>query len=172
MEIHLNAYAAVIILVVFIIAMITIIVFRLELKKLRNIYSLRMKKVPLNDQDKVEPYVMAADVYAVPPHSGRGGWTWYTGSAGWMYKAGLESILGFQKHGNTLLLDPCIPQKWPEYTISYKYFDSIYNIKVKNPEGVNKGVKTIVEGSETREGNILELVNDGKVHDIEVLMGK
>ncbi|MGB9341961.1 hypothetical protein [Trichococcus sp.] len=69
MEIHLNAYAAVIILVVFIIAMITIIVFRLELKKLRNIYSLRMKKVPLNDQDKVEPYVMAADVYAVPPSS-------------------------------------------------------------------------------------------------------
>ncbi|CZQ86184.1 glycosyl hydrolase 94 [Trichococcus palustris] len=121
---------------------------------------------------KVEPYVMAADVYAVPPHSGQGGWTWYTGSAGWMYKAGLEYILGFQKHGATLLLDPCIPQKWPEYTIRYKYFDSIYNIKVKNPEGVNKGVKTIGEGRETREGNVLELVNDGKVHDIEVLMGK
>jgi cellobiose phosphorylase len=115
---------------------------------------------------------MAADVYSVPPHSGRGGWTWYTGSAGWMYKAGLESILGFQKHGNTLLIDPCIPQKWPEYTIRYKYFESIYNITVKNPEGVNKGVKTIAEGSETREGNILGLVNDGKVHDIEVLMGK
>ena len=121
---------------------------------------------------KVEPYVMAADVYAVPPHSGRGGWTWYTGSAGWMYKAGLESILGFQKHGNTLLIDPCIPQKWPEYTIRYKYFDSIYNITVKNPEGLNKGVKTIGEGSEIREGNLLELVNDGKMHDIEVLMGK
>ena len=121
---------------------------------------------------KVEPYVMAADVYAVPPHSGRGGWTWYTGSGGWMYKAGLESILGFQKLGNKLLIDPCIPQKWPEYTIRYKYFESIYNITVKNPEGVNKGVKTIAEGSEKREGNILELVNDGKVHDIEVLMGK
>jgi cellobiose phosphorylase len=121
---------------------------------------------------KVEPYVMAADVYAVPPHSGRGGWTWYTGSGGWMYKAGLESILGFQKLGNKLLIDPCIPQKWPEYTIRYKYFESIYNITVKNPEGVNKGVKTIAEGSQTREGNILELVNDGKVHDIEVLMGK
>jgi cellobiose phosphorylase len=89
-----------------------------------------------------------------------------------MYKAGLESILGFQKLGNKLVIDPCIPRKWPEYTIRYKYFESIYNITVKNPEGVNKGVKTIAEGRETREGNILVLVNDGKVHDIEVLMGK
>lgn len=60
--------------------------------------------------------------------------TWYTGSAGWMYKAGLEYILGFQKNGDTATLDPCITKKWPEYTIRYKYIDAIYNIKVKNLE--------------------------------------
>lgn len=121
---------------------------------------------------KGEPYVMAGDVYAVPPHSGRAGWSWYTGSAGWMYKAGLESILGFKKSENRLIIDPCIPQKWSEYTIRYKYLDSIYNIKVKNPEGVNTGVKAIIEGNETRDANYVLLVNDGEMHDIEVLMGK
>ena len=64
---------------------------------------------------KVEPYVMAADVYAEPPHVGRGGWTWYTGSAGWMYQAGVEWILGFRLRGTTLVLDPCIPRAWPGY---------------------------------------------------------
>jgi len=120
---------------------------------------------------KVEPYVMAADVYASHPHTGRGGWSWYTGSAGWMYRAGLEYILGFQKNGDTIIMDPCIPKKWNEYTIKYKFLDSMYNIKVKNPEGLNKGVKKISIDGKISEGNRINLVNDGQTHDVEVFMG-
>ena len=72
---------------------------------------------------KVEPYVAAGDVYAVPPHTGRGGWTWYTGSAGWMYRAGLESILGFQLSGDRLRIDPCVPRGWREFEITYSMAD-------------------------------------------------
>ena len=68
---------------------------------------------------KVEPYVIAADVYAEPPHVGRGGWTWYTGAAGWMYRAAIESILGFRLRGATLHLDPCIPRAWPSYEVTF-----------------------------------------------------
>jgi cellobiose phosphorylase len=120
---------------------------------------------------KVEPYVMVADVYAGYPHTGRGGWSWYTGSAGWMYRAGLEYILGFQKNGDTIIMDPCIPRKWSEYTIKYKYLATSYDIKVKNPEGLNKGVKRISIDGNMSEGNRINLVNDGKLHDVEVFMG-
>jgi len=65
---------------------------------------------------KVEPYVVAADVYSVPPHIGRGGWTWYTGSAGWMYRAGIEGILGVRRQGDVLVVDPCLPADWPEFS--------------------------------------------------------
>lgn len=77
------------------------------------------------------------------PHTGRGGWTWYTGAAGWMYRAGLEYLLGFQKNGATVIIDPCIPAKWKAYTITYHYQETDYAIHVKNPDGLNKGVKTI-----------------------------
>ena len=73
---------------------------------------------------KVEPYVIAADIYSVAPHVGRGGWTWYTGSAGWMYRAGLESILGFQLQGSRLKIAPCIPANWPGFEIVFKYRSS------------------------------------------------
>src|ERR687897_946940 len=89
---------------------------------------------------KVEPYVVAADVYAVWPHSGRGGWTWYTGSAGWMYRAGLEFILGFQLRGERLRIEPCIPRSWREYEINYRFGSSRYQIKVENPHGLSRGV--------------------------------
>jgi cyclic beta-1,2-glucan synthetase len=121
---------------------------------------------------KVEPYVMAADVYTVHPHKGRGGWTWYTGSAGWMYKAGLEYILGFQKNGDNIIMNPCIPKKWTEYSINYKYLDTSYEIKVMNPESVNTGVKNIIINGESITGNNIELINDGKEHKIEVFMGR
>ena len=93
---------------------------------------------------KVEPYVVSADVYAVAPHVGRGGWTWYTGSAAWIYKAGLEYILGLRRKGKNLIINPCIPKKWNEFSVSYKYMNTIYKIKVSNPKGVNCGVKSIV----------------------------
>jgi len=120
---------------------------------------------------KLEPYVMAADVYAAYPHTGRGGWSWYTGSAGWMYRAGLEYILGFQKNGDTIIMDPCIPQKWKEYAIQYKFIDTMYDIRVENPQGLNKGVKRISLDGELSEGNRIPLVNDGKSHEVLVLMG-
>src|SRR5437667_1871548 len=82
---------------------------------------------------RVEPYVVAADVYAEPPHVGRGGWTWYTGSAAWMYRAGLESILGFHVRGTRLVLDPCIPRAWPGFTIEFRYHAARYTIVVENP---------------------------------------
>ena len=86
---------------------------------------------------KVEPYVVAADVYAVAPHVGRGGWTWYTGSAGWMQRAGIESILGLRVLGQSLRIDPCIPKAWPGFEILFRYRSARYDIRVENPRGVS-----------------------------------
>jgi len=120
---------------------------------------------------KVEPYVMAADVYVNHLHIGRGGWTWYTGSASWMYKAGLENILGFSKNGDKLVIDPCIPKKWTEYSIKYNYLQTTYNIKVRNPESLSKGVSNILIDGEILDENVINLLNDKITHHIEVLMG-
>ncbi|MDP2891690.1 MAG: glucoamylase family protein [Bacillota bacterium] len=120
---------------------------------------------------KLEPYVIAADVYAAHPNSGRGGWSWYTGSASWLYKTGLEDMLGFQKNGNTITIDPCIPRKWAEYAIQYRYINTLYKIRVHNPEGLNKGAVRISVDGNAIEGNAICLVDDGATHDVEVLMG-
>lgn len=93
---------------------------------------------------KVEPYVVAADIYSHPAHLGRGGWTWYTGAAGWMYRAGLESLLGLRRHGNALLLDPCIPRHWPGFKLFYRFGAARYEIEVENPDGVCRGVAEAV----------------------------
>ncbi|MEP6636067.1 MAG: glucoamylase family protein [Acidobacteriota bacterium] len=92
---------------------------------------------------KVEPYVAVGDVYAVPPHTGRGGWTWYTGSASWMYRAGLESILGFKLRGDHLQIDPCIPRWWREFEVTYRRGKTTYRIKVENPLAIHRGVATL-----------------------------
>ena len=89
---------------------------------------------------KVEPYVLAADIYAEPPHPGRGGWTWYTGSAGWMQRAGLVSILGLRKRGNQLRLDPCIPKDWPGFDLTIRHGAGLYRIGVENPDQVSQGI--------------------------------
>ena len=86
---------------------------------------------------KVEPYVIAADVYAKPPHVGRGGWTWYTGSGGWMQRAGVESILGARVRGEFLDLDPCIAKAWPRFEMTLRYRSARYEIVVENPDGVS-----------------------------------
>jgi cyclic beta-1,2-glucan synthetase len=123
---------------------------------------------------KVEPYVVAADVYAVPPHVGRGGWTWYTGSAGWMYRAGLEGILGFRVQGAHLLLSPCIPEKWPRFEIVFRYGSARYEILIENPLGVSRGIglaefngETLPSGSQTR----IPLVDDGNTHSLRLVLG-
>src|SRR5687767_15216801 len=81
---------------------------------------------------KVEPYVVAADVYAVAPHVGRGGWTWYTGSAGWMYRLIVESLLGLHREGDRLRLAPCLPAAWPGVALRYRYGDTVYRIDVRH----------------------------------------
>jgi cyclic beta-1,2-glucan synthetase len=121
---------------------------------------------------KVEPYVMAADVYAEPPHVGRGGWTWYTGSAGWMYQAGVEWILGFRLRGATLLIDPCIPRAWPGFEIDFRYHSATYEIVVENPTGVSRGVaSTELDGETLARGGAIPLAGDGATHRVRVILG-
>jgi cyclic beta-1,2-glucan synthetase len=122
---------------------------------------------------KGEPYVAAADVYAEYPHVGRGGWTWYTGSAGWMYRAGLESLLGFRLRGAVLHLDPCIPRAWPRFEIAFRYHASRYEITVENPRGVTRGISTIeVDGIPlTSPGAGIPLIGDGATRGVRVVLG-
>jgi cyclic beta-1,2-glucan synthetase len=121
---------------------------------------------------KVEPYVMAADVYAEPPHVGRGGWTWYTASAGWMYQAGLGWMLGFRLRGATLLIDPCIPRAWPRYEIDFRYHSARYLVVVENPQGVSRGVAaTELDGQPLTPGAAIPLADDGATHRVRVVLG-
>jgi cyclic beta-1,2-glucan synthetase len=120
---------------------------------------------------KVEPYVAAGDVYAGAPHVGRGGWTWYTGSAGWMYRAGLESILGFRFLAGRLVLDPCIPRAWPGFRIRFRYHRSHYEIQVENPKGVMHGVSLLELDGAPVTGAAIELVDDGATHRVRVVLG-
>ncbi|HEV8112325.1 MAG TPA: glucoamylase family protein [Planctomycetota bacterium] len=121
---------------------------------------------------RVEPYVMAGDVYSVSPHLGRGGWTWYTGSAGWMYRAGIEWILGFRLRGTELFLDPCIPRAWPGFQITFRYHSAVYAVVVENPRGVMRGVKSIeVDGVRLAAGvRAIPLTADGRRHEVRVLL--
>ncbi|MHB8750294.1 MAG: GH36-type glycosyl hydrolase domain-containing protein [Aggregatilineales bacterium] len=119
----------------------------------------------------VEPYVIVADVYSVSPHVGQGGWTWYTGSASWMYRLGIEAILGLQRKGDTLQLDPCIPANWPGYDVTYRDGETLYTIHVQNPHGVQRGVlQTTVDGQVIPDGQI-PLVKDGQKHEVHLQLG-
>ena len=122
---------------------------------------------------KVEPYVVAADVYSVAPHVGRGGWTWYTGAAGWLYRAGMEAILGFNLQGDYLFMNPCIPTTWPRFEISFKYRSARYDITVENPAAVSRGVlHTVVDGVRLPEGlSRILLLNDGTTHEVRMTLG-
>ena len=122
---------------------------------------------------KVEPYVVCADVYATVPHVGRGGWSWYTGSAAWMYRAGLEWILGFRLRGATLLLDPCVPRAWRAFDIVFRYHSARYDIRVENPRGVTRGVTRVELDGAALPANLsrIPLSNDGAVHRVHVILG-
>jgi len=122
---------------------------------------------------KVEPYVACADVYSTAPHVGRGGWTWYTGSAGWMYRAGLESILGFTVQGNILRLDPCIPKTWRNFEIVFRHRSSRFDISVENPNGVCRGISRLELDERTLPSGStgITLVDDGETHRLRVLLG-
>jgi cyclic beta-1,2-glucan synthetase len=120
-----------------------------------------------------EPYVIAADVYSEPPHVGRCGWTWYTGSAGWMYRAAVEWILGLRVSRELLRVDPCIPRAWPRFEATLRYHSTRYQITVENPRGVSRGVVELrldgrgLPGGETA----IALKDDGAIHRVDVLLG-
>jgi cyclic beta-1,2-glucan synthetase len=121
---------------------------------------------------RVEPYVVAADVYSEPPHVGRGGWTWYTGSAAWMYRAGLEWLLGCRVRGATLYLDPCIPKHWPAFQVSLRFGATRYEVAVENPDGVSRGLASLQLDGEALppgEGRI-PLVDDGRIHQVRAVL--
>ena len=121
---------------------------------------------------RVEPYVVAADVYGAAPHTGRGGWTWYTGSSGWLYRLGLEGLLGLRKVGQTLLIEPSIPPDWEGYEVVYRYGRATYHIHVKNPAGIQQGVAAEVWLDDERlAGPEIPLQDDGQSHQVTVLLG-
>ncbi|MBK6588575.1 MAG: phosphorylase [Acidobacteria bacterium] len=120
---------------------------------------------------KVEPYVVAGDVYNELNHIGRGGWTWYTGAASWMYRAALESILGFHLQGDVLTIEPCIPRSWRSFEINYRREKTLFKIKVENPSGICSGVAVVrLDGTILPSGDI-PLIQDGQTHEISVVMG-
>jgi cyclic beta-1,2-glucan synthetase len=118
-----------------------------------------------------EPYVIAADVYSVPPHVGRGGWTWYTGSAGWMYRVGIEGILGITLRRNALHINPCIPREWPGFEAVFRRNTTSYRIVVENPNGVNSGVERLELDGADQTGRDVALLDDGATHVVKVVLG-
>lgn len=119
---------------------------------------------------KVEPYVIAADIYGAKNLSGRGGWTWYTGSSSWFYIAGIEYILGLKINNGELQIKPCIPKEWKEYSIRYKFGNSIYNIKIQNPNNKNVGVDKFIFNNKEINDKKIKLINDGSINNIEIIM--
>jgi cyclic beta-1,2-glucan synthetase len=120
---------------------------------------------------KAEPYVVAGDVYVQPLNAGRGGWTWYTGSSGWMYRAGLEHILGLRRHGSTFEMDPCIPSSWNEYSIVWRVGTARYEISVSNPEHRCRGIAEAELDGKAVDPRAIPLVDDGATHHVRMVLG-
>ncbi|HEX6670449.1 MAG TPA: protein ndvB, partial [Gemmatimonadales bacterium] len=117
---------------------------------------------------RTEPYVVAADVYSAEGHVGRGGWTWYTGSASWMYRVGLEAILGFTKEGNRLRIDPRVPDAWPEFRLDYRYGGAMYEVVVERPAVARAGAQQVMLDGRALEGEWIDLVDDGGRHSVVI----
>jgi cellobiose phosphorylase len=119
---------------------------------------------------KVEPYVVAADVYALSPHIGRGGWTWYTGSAAWMYRLIVESLLGLTLEGGLLRITPCLPADWKAFTVHYRYRETVYHIAVRQTAGAAGEGRVSVDGLE-QASLAVPLVDDHAEHRVDVQVG-
>jgi cellobiose phosphorylase len=117
---------------------------------------------------KVEPYGMAADVYARAPHAGRGGWTWYTGAAGWMYRLAVESLLGLRREGARLRLVPCLPADWQGFKLRYRYFDTVYRIAVLRARGDAGGKSGVTVDGVEQQDPVIPLFDDRREHSVEV----
>ncbi len=121
---------------------------------------------------KVEPYVVAGDVYTNPSHAGRGGWTWYTGSAAWMYRAGLEAILGVRRRGDTFALEPCIPATWPRFSVILRLGATRYEITVENPERKSRGVVHVELDGLQIDSAAIPFTDDGGSHLVRAVIGQ
>ncbi|HVR87880.1 MAG TPA: carbohydrate-binding protein, partial [Planctomycetota bacterium] len=132
----------------------------------------RTRSGPEVERYKVEPYAVAADIYAHPAHRGRGGWTWYTGSAGWMYRAIVETVLGLRRQGNTFKVHPSIPASWPGYFIRWRLGETVYEITVDNPQGRNRGVGRVELDGNPVDPEAIPLSIDGKTHVVRVILGQ
>jgi cellobiose phosphorylase len=119
---------------------------------------------------KVEPYVVAGDVYGHAPHAGRGGWTWYTGSASWLYRTILEAILGLYRRGDRLIIDPRIPPDWPGFEIVYRFRSATFRIAVQNPQGVESGEAAVWVDDQPQHEAVITLVDDGRTHEVRVVL--
>ena len=120
---------------------------------------------------RLEPYVLAGDVYSHPAHRGRGGWSWYTGSAGWMYRAGVESILGLRRAGATFAMNPCIPSSWPGYRMTWRFGDTQFHISVSNPDQRCRGVGVATLDGAPVDPQAIPLLSDGQEHHVEIVLG-
>ena len=116
---------------------------------------------------KVEPYVVAADVYAVPPHTGRGGWTWYTGSAAWMYRLIVESLLGLRLEADKLRFAPCLPAHWKGFEMHYRYRETVYHVNVRQVRPDQGEMRVSVDGVR-RHDKTIALIDDRREHSVEV----
>src|SRR5512138_3390026 len=127
-----------------------------------------MRTAEDTDRYRAEPYAVAADVYAHPMHIGRGGWTWYTGSAGWMYQAAIQALLGIRRTGNALRIDPCIPRSWSEYSLVWRGGRSHYRVHVSNPDHVSHGVADALLDGVAVDPRAVPLTDDGADHELVV----
>jgi len=119
---------------------------------------------------KVEPYVAVGDIYSAVGQEGRGGWTWYTGAASWMYRIWVNDVLGLKKRGTRFTIDPAIPKDWPSYQITVKYKSAVYKIIVENPDGVGAGTRSFELDSCKVDGEWINMVGDGKTHNVRVVL--
>jgi cyclic beta-1,2-glucan synthetase len=118
---------------------------------------------------KVEPYAVPADVYSVAPHVGRGGWTWYTGSAGWLYRAGVEGILGIKQRGAELLIEPCIPMEWPGFEATFRFKSAIYQVVVTRAVATGGSASATLDGRHISDHPVrIPLSDDGITHHVHL----
>jgi cellobiose phosphorylase len=126
------------------------------------------------DTYKVEPYVVSADLYASPPHVGRGGWSWYTGSAGWTYRLILESLLGLRREGEHLYLNPCLPAEWSKVRIHYRYHQASYQIALTQIacDGGAGGIASVILDGVNQDGKSIPLVGICSEHIVEIVLAR
>jgi cyclic beta-1,2-glucan synthetase len=119
----------------------------------------------------VEPYVIAGDVTAHPDHVGRGGWTWYTGSAGWMYRVGLEEIIGLRRRGASFAVDPRIPSSWPGFSLAWRVDGDTYEIEVENPDHRSRGIVAAECDGDPVDASQIPILRDGRSHRVRLVLG-